>query len=397
MYKKIFLILIICGFLISPTFSIAAQQNNNYNIKKILQKTNKSNSYETDTPTWEEGDTWTYDMTIEGELGDALAFNWGFRDLLFTVESDQGSTYIVTINGEVTGEINIFEIQIISGSLKDTTITGEIVVDKSNIGFKNINAHIEGKIAVVGIPLKPFTMDINVDITPSFNAIDFPLKPGKQWTTPACNVTGTAEVSLLENPIYIDDLIGGNTAECTGVETVTIDAGTYEAFVILSDGDVSTLYYAEDAGNVIRAYGDEEKSIDITMESTTYGVVPGAPNRPSKPQGPTRGTPKKTYTYSSSTTDNEGDDIYYLFDWGDGTHSSWIGPYHSGETVKASHKWSKKNTYRVRVKAKDVEGHESKWSSSLTVSMPRDKNRILSSSYSRLWCFFQLFFLQTFV
>ena len=364
-------IIIILCILLSSTPVSAVQVQNHETIKQHLKQ--PINNYEIDTPTWEIGDTWTYNMEIEGELGEALTFKWGFRDLFFNVESDQGSTYSMTMDGKVTGEITIYEIDIISGSLKDTTVTGEITIEKSTLGLKKIDAHIAGKIAVADIPLKPFTMDIDITINPAFNAVDFPLTIGKQWVTPTCDVIGTVEFSLLKNPIYIDDLIGGDFTECTGVETITVEAGTYEAFIILSDGDASTKYYAEDAGNIIKAFGNKDQYIDITLKSTTYGVVPGAPNRPSTPKGPTKGKPGKSYTYSSSAVDNEGDDIYYLFDWGDGTNSGWLGPYPSGKTVSRSHKWSSIKSYTVRVRAMDVEHHKSKWSFPLTVNMPRAK------------------------
>ena len=32
-----------------------------------------------------------------------------------------------------------------------------------------------------------------------------------------------------------------------------------------------------------------------------------------------------------ASTNPDGDNIFYLFDWGDDTNSGWIGPYKSGE------------------------------------------------------------------
>ena len=91
------------------------------------------------------------------------------------------------------------------------------------------------------------------------------------------------------------------------------------------------------------------------------------PNKPSKPSGPTAGVVGTSYTYSTSTTDPDGDAIYYLFDWGDGSNSSWVGPCVSGATAHASHIWGSPGSYNVRVKAKDTHGAESEWSDNLTV------------------------------
>ena len=49
-----------------------------------------------------------------------------------------------------------------------------------------------------------------------------------------------------------------------------------------------------------------------------------APAIPSQPSGSVEGEIGLDYTYSTDTTDPEGDDIEYLFDWGDGTDSGWI-------------------------------------------------------------------------
>jgi len=70
---------------------------------------------------------------------------------------------------------------------------------------------------------------------------------------------------------------------------------------------------------------------------------------------------KAGYTYSSSTTDPDGDKISYLFDWGDGSDSGWRGPYTSGTTAFATHLWSSPGTYYVKVKAKDEQGAVSRW------------------------------------
>jgi len=78
-----------------------------------------------------------------------------------------------------------------------------------------------------------------------------------------------------------------------------------------------------------------------------------------------------SYTYTSSAIDPEGDEIYLMFDWGDGTNSGWIGPYNSGDTVTASHVWSIQGSYAIKAKAKDEHDVESVWSDPLPISMPK--------------------------
>ena len=91
------------------------------------------------------------------------------------------------------------------------------------------------------------------------------------------------------------------------------------------------------------------------------------PDKPQKPEGPIEGVTAIEYEYSSSTVEPEGEKIFYLFDWGDGTDSGWIGPYDSGQTGKASHIWDVEGYYDVTVKAKDELSMSSGFSDPLTV------------------------------
>jgi len=94
------------------------------------------------------------------------------------------------------------------------------------------------------------------------------------------------------------------------------------------------------------------------------------PDKPNAPTGPTFCKVGTSCSYSSSTIDSNGDDIYYLFDWDDGTNSGWSGPYSSEQTVSISHIWDFKGTYQIKVKARDEYGEESVWSDPLPISMP---------------------------
>ncbi|HMA82829.1 MAG TPA: C25 family cysteine peptidase [Candidatus Thermoplasmatota archaeon] len=94
---------------------------------------------------------------------------------------------------------------------------------------------------------------------------------------------------------------------------------------------------------------------------------------PLKPDisGPSSGKPDEEHLFEAATTDPDGDDIYYMFDWGDGTYSHWLGPYYSGGEVSARHTWSERGDYEVRVKAKDDHGVIGDWSDPLPITMPK--------------------------
>ncbi len=90
------------------------------------------------------------------------------------------------------------------------------------------------------------------------------------------------------------------------------------------------------------------------------------PNTPSIPSGPSSGASGTSYSYSTSATDPDGDQMNYTFDWGDGTTSTTM-LVNSGTSASASHSWSGARTYSVMARATDSEGATSGWSNSLAV------------------------------
>jgi len=128
-------------------------------------------------------------------------------------------------------------------------------------------------------------------------------------------------------------------------------------------------------------YAISLKATDSTQESgtndTTVTVIlshpPNKPDRPSGKTGPDyRDSP---HEYKSKTTDPDGDQVSYLFEWGDGTDSGWVGPVDSGEEVTVEKSWTKseQGSYEIKVKAKDIHGVESEWSEPLPITVPKNK------------------------
>lgn len=92
-------------------------------------------------------------------------------------------------------------------------------------------------------------------------------------------------------------------------------------------------------------------------------------NPPAKPTltGPDSGIINEMYTFFANTTDPDGDDIYYLFNWGDGHNSGWLGPFASGATTTGSYAWLNPGSYDITAKAKDEYGVESGVSAAHTI------------------------------
>jgi hypothetical protein len=63
--------------------------------------------------------------------------------------------------------------------------------------------------------------------------------------------------------------------------------------------------------------------------TVTVTKINNPPDPCDQPKGPSVGYKNVTYQYTTSTNDSDGDQLYYWFDWGDGSNSGWIGPYMS--------------------------------------------------------------------
>lgn len=86
-------------------------------------------------------------------------------------------------------------------------------------------------------------------------------------------------------------------------------------------------------------------------------------NPPSDPiiDGPSKVRVGELHEWTITSTDPEGSDITYYFDWGDHCGASWYGPYPSGEVVVLPHTYSYVSTYIINAMAMDDESTESGW------------------------------------
>jgi len=100
-------------------------------------------------------------------------------------------------------------------------------------------------------------------------------------------------------------------------------------------------------------------------------------NPPDKPEldGPSSGRIFVKHTFTASTTDPDGDDVYYIFDWSDDSNSGWLGPYKPGQEISASHRWTKFELWDglIRVRAKDSHNVMSEWSEPIHFTVPRNR------------------------
>jgi len=100
---------------------------------------------------------------------------------------------------------------------------------------------------------------------------------------------------------------------------------------------------------------------------STQGENP--PDIPAVPSGPDSGYVSHSYTFSSSATDPDGDQVSIRFDWGDGDTSNWSNFVNSGQTISMSHSYLSTGTYYIKAQAKDDKGNLSDWSSTHSINI----------------------------
>jgi hypothetical protein len=124
---------------------------------------------------------------------------------------------------------------------------------------------------------------------------------------------------------------------------------------------------------VLSAIGNATEEQEI-IETSIDNQLPEKPTI----SGPASGKIETEYTYYGISNDNNGDQIFYLFDWDDGSTSFILGPHSSGIECSASNIWFEKKTYEIKMKAIDEHGPESDWSDPLIVNMLNSNEKILN-------------------
>ena len=153
--------------------------------------------------------------------------------------------------------------------------------------------------------------------------------------------------------------------------------GSFDGYFYALDSD-GTARWKFFTGNYIEsspAIAEDGTIYFGCWDGSLYAIEIIENETPYKPEvdGPTNGKIRTKYTYTAVTTDPDGNNISYFFDWGDDENSGWTKFVQSGEQINQSHKWTNKDTYQVKVKSQDDYGSESDWAI-LEVTIPRSQN-----------------------
>jgi hypothetical protein len=114
------------------------------------------------------------------------------------------------------------------------------------------------------------------------------------------------------------------------------------------------------------------------LGTTLYGdpslrlyPISNPPSKPNTPEGPSSGKINIKYTFTTTCFEPDGNQIRYLFDWGDGNKT--ITDYRPPEEiVETSHTWMKKGNFNISVRTQDEFGVWGNWSDPLPIIMPNN-------------------------
>jgi len=362
-YKPIYVVII--SFLLTATSFVSGSF---LEIKK--DNVNLQSTDIAELPEWSTGNYWKYNMNFVFKYG-VFSIDATVNNMLVKViyVDEIKNEYVLNINaGGISGTISISDwFQI--GDLEGDYLNGNVHIEKSTLAIKDFTFESSGTVTVLGVPLG-FNFLITMTFNHSFNFFGFPIDSSEgKW---AVNTNASLYVEANVGPkkySQVSESYFRDNLSFIKIENI----GLFKSFLISGElGYRSKLWYSPDAGYLVKV--DEginwlgmDSVYNLDLVETNYDVGNHPPNTPDTPSGPNKGLINNMYSYITRTTDREGDDVYYWFDWGDGSNSGWVGPYNSGSDVSLSHAWVKKGIYNIIVKAKDESGIESQWSTPFSV------------------------------
>jgi len=119
------------------------------------------------------------------------------------------------------------------------------------------------------------------------------------------------------------------------------------------------------------------KAVNCTLRETiTYLDTLNDPPTTPDITGPSSGKIATSYTYNVTAYDVNENNLWFIWDWGDGTTSEWMGPFASNTICQATHMWDTEGAFTIKVKARDEWGAESSWAT-LEISMPKYQQKTI--------------------
>lgn len=216
---------------------------------------------------WHAEESWTYtvdDISIVLDDGVTGELNARITGLSMSVE---GQAYTLAFNGKLTGDYDLAGPIACSGNILWSSVSGSLTLDEK-LGFTAADVTVRAlatvKFPELPVPLPvPVTVNGDISFTRPWHILGFPLLDGTEWSTSLTSVhlEGSAStlLGLISKPLSYSLELPALPATCHGMETVNVDAGTFEAYH-LSYLDGVDLWYAPAVANVVKLTGSYEDS-----------------------------------------------------------------------------------------------------------------------------------------
>lgn len=335
------------------------------------------------------GDFWVVSIYIENTL-DSLNYYFATNDVSGNFNSTVPKSITIIDNDNPT----FIDNSPLTGTTGDPYTFDVTATD--NIGVANVTVTwTHGQHSGTNVPLNndsDGTWSLSITLDNNLNAMIYNITVTDTSNNEITGPQMTVQVTDNDKPVIVDHTPSVAHAGDPFTFNVTVTDNNFVSGVWVE-------YWFDDNAHVnatmTNVGGTQwEKTIAVNLTSVTLryiisaidgsgnwqhtgtNVVPIGPDYPPEtPQRPTGSASGKIhiqYTYNTTTTDPNNDQVYYKWSWGDGNISDWLGPFTSGELASAQHIWNTRGSYEIKVKAKDEHGLESDWSDPLPITMPMD-------------------------
>jgi len=249
-------------------------------------------SIDDNTPIWELGDFWTYDINRFqanfSATGAIIGIDSTLDDLTMEVIGYSESSYILGLSGRIKGyfEYESGEGIVLKGNLLFTKLSGNMYIRQNDLSNEKVNIVINGIVVLSRHPLQipipipiPLTITINVNQDIPRSIIDFPLYNGKQGLINETVISADIRfesvflriLSLffadVPSDIYYEESFNIPMFDYSAnTENISVEAGVFDTYKIqFGQGLVGSIFYAPSVGNLVKS--------EIVIEMTDQFMV----------------------------------------------------------------------------------------------------------------------------
>jgi len=237
MKVKIFSTILITS-LLSTSFFVSASSVNLQNVNTISASFNDA-----ELPVWSIGHFWKYRMDFEFTTRDGgsqtfsvdAVVNDMYATVVEIVGSGDGETYVLSVDGEVTGEISIFDAGInVADFVAD--FGGTATMSKNTLAIKEFNFEADGQVHIPVLGWRDMYFNMIMSFVPGFDFFDFPIDENEEpWNVYIENASLSACINVdipfgekqFDSHMAFNDVLVVNRTEA-----VNVPAGIFDTFVL---------------------------------------------------------------------------------------------------------------------------------------------------------------------